>query len=366
MTDKIQEREEKVNLAIEIAIKVSLIAVVVVISFLIAKPFMAIVLWGAIIAVAISPLINNLEKRFGNRKKIIIAITIAVIAALVVPTYSLSGKTFETSQVVIEKMKEGHITVPPPTENVKEWPVIGEKAYAFWEDASKNLKTTLAPFADDIKKGITKLLSSLGGLIGTVLMFVISMIISAVFLIGSEGSVKFYKDISRRLMGDKGDEWAELSTATIRGVVNGVIGVALLQGILSLIFMAFMDVPLAIVWAVLIMFVAILQLPALIISGPVVAYVFSQGSGTAEVIFAILMIIVAAGDGAIKPFLMGRGVDAPMLVIMIGAIGGMMLMGMVGLFVGAVIFALAYKLFTFWMAEVKEESAAQETEVQEA
>ena len=111
-----------------------------------------------------------------------------------------------------------------------------------------------------------------------------------------------------------------------------------------------MDVPLAIVWAVFIMFVAILQLPALIISGPVIAYVFSQGSGTSEVIFAILMVIVAAGDGAIKPFLMGRGVDAPMLVIMIGAIGGM-----IGLFVGAVIFALAYKLFTFWMAEIREE-----------
>ncbi|RLA69962.1 MAG: AI-2E family transporter, partial [Epsilonproteobacteria bacterium] len=305
---KIEEREEKVNLAIEIAIKLSIIAIVVVVSFLIAKPFMAIVIWGAIIAVAISPLINNLEKRFGNRKKIIIGITVAVVAALLIPTYSLSGKTIETSQKVIHAMQEGDITVPPPTENVKEWPLIGEKAYTFWENASKNLKSTLAPFSDKIKAGATKLLSSLGGLIGTILMFVISMIIAAVFLIGSEGSVKFYKDISRRLMGDKGDEWAELSTATIRGVVNGVIGVALLQGILSLIFMVFMDVPLAMVWAILIMFVAILQLPALIISGPVIAYVFSQGSGTPEVIFAIFMVIVAAGDGAIKPILMGRGV----------------------------------------------------------
>jgi len=351
----INEREEKVSLAIEIAIKLSIIAIVVVVSFLIAKPFMAIVIWGAIIAVAISPLINALEKRFGNRKKIIIAITVAVIAALILPTYALSGKTIETSQNIIHAMQEGNITIPPPTDKVKEWPVIGNKAYIFWDNASHNLKKTLTPFSEQIKAGATKLLSSIGGLIGTVLMFVISMIIAAVFLIGSEGSVQFYKDISRRLMGDKGDAWAELSTATIRGVVNGVIGVALLQGFLSFIFMAFMDVPLAIVWAVLIMFVAILQLPALIISGPVIAYVFSQGSGTPEVIFAILMVIVSAGDGAIKPFLMGRGVDAPMLVIMIGAIGGMMLMGMVGLFVGAVIFALAYKLFTFWMAEIKEE-----------
>jgi len=360
MTDRIKEREEKVNLAIEIAIKLSIIAIVVVISFLIAKPFMAIVIWGIIIAVAISPLVNMLEKRFGNRKKIIIGITIAVVAALLIPTYSLSGKTIETSQKIVHAMQEGNITVPPPTEAVKEWPLIGEKSYAFWDSASKNLKETLAPFSDKIKKSASSLLSSLGGLIGTVFLFVGSMIIAAVFLIGSEGSVKFYKDLSRRLMGDKGDEWAELSTATVRGVVNGVIGVALLQSVLSLIFMLLMDVPLAIVWAILILFVAIIQLPALIISGPVIAYVFSQGSGTPEVIFAIFMVIVAAGDGAIKPILMGRGVDAPMLVIMIGAIGGMMLMGMIGLFVGAVIFALAYKLFTFWIAEVEEESETKE------
>ena len=360
MTEKIQEREEKVNLAIEIAIKVALIALVIYLSFSIAKPFIAIVVWGVIIAIAISPLVNNLANRFGHRTKIIIAITVAVIAALLVPTYSLSGKTIETSQKVIQAMQEGNVTIPPPTENVKEWPIIGEKAYAFWESASKNLKTTLAPFSEKIKKGVTSFFSSMAGLIGTIFMFVGSMIIAAVFLISAEGSVKFYRNISRRLMGDKGDEWAELSTATVRGVVNGVIGVALLQSVLSLIFMVVMDVPLAIVWAILILFVAIIQLPALIISGPVIAYVFSQGSGTPEVIFAILMVIVAAGDGAIKPILMSKGVDAPMLVIMIGAIGGMMFMGMIGLFVGAVIFALAYKLFGFWIAEVEEETEAEE------
>ncbi|SFZ98237.1 Hipothetical membrane protein [hydrothermal vent metagenome] len=355
MSNNVQEREEKVNLAIEIAIKLSLIAIVVVISFLIAKPFMAIVIWGAIIAVAISPLINSLEKRFGNRKKIIIAVTVAVIATLILPTYALSGKTIETSQNIVHKMQEGSITIPPPTQAVKEWPVIGEKTYVFWNNASQNLQKTLTPFSDEIKAGISKLFSSIGSLIGTVLMFVVSMIISAVFLIGRDGSVQFYKDLSRRLMGDKGEEWTELSTATIRGVVNGVIGVALLQGILSLVAMGLMDVPLAMIWAFLIMFLGILQLPALIVSAPIIAYVFSQGSGVAEIIFAIVMVIISAGDGAIKPILMGRGVDAPMLVIMIGAIGGMMLMGMIGLFIGAVIFALAYKLFTFWMAELEEE-----------
>lgn len=322
---------------------------------------MAIVVWGVIIAVAISPLINSLEKRFGHRKKIIIGIVVAVIAALLIPTYSLSGKMIDSSQTIMQAMKEGTITVPPPTEKVKEWPVIGKKAYTFWESASHNLRKTLEPFKENIKEMAGSILSALGSGLGTIFMFVGSLIIAAVFLIGSEGAVEFYKNISRRFLGAKGDEWATLSTLTVRSVVNGVLGVAVIQSILALIGMGLMGVPLAVVWAVGIMFLTIIQIPALLIIGPVIAYVFSQGSGTAEIVFAIYMIIVGASDGVLKPMLMGRGVDVPMLVILIGAIGGMMLMGMIGLFVGAVIFALAYTLFGFWMNEVEEE-----TEVEEA
>jgi predicted PurR-regulated permease PerM len=317
---------------------------------------MAIIVWGAIIAVAISPLVNYLEKRFGNRKKIIIGITIAVIIALILPTYSLSGKTITSSQNIIHSMQDGNITIPPPTEKVKEWPLIGNKAYTFWNNASHNLKKTLKPFSSNIKSAVSSILSSLGGFIGTIFMFIGSLIIAAIFLIGSEKSIQFYKDVSRRLMGDKGDEWVNLSTLTVRSVVNGVLGVAVIQAIFALIGMALMGVPLAIVWAVAIMFLTIIQLPALIIIAPIIAYVFSQGSGTAEVIFAIYMILVGASDGILKPMLMGRGVNVPMLVILIGAIGGMMLMGMIGLFVGAVIFALAYTLFGFWMKDIEKEN----------
>ena len=305
-------------------------------------------------------MIDNLEKRFGHRKKIIIAITVAAVAALVIPTYSLSEKMIESSQTIVHVMQDGNITVPPPTEKVKEWPLIGKKAYAFWDSASKNMRATLEPFKDKIKEAAGSIFSALGSGLGTILMFVGSMIIAAVFLIGSEGAVKFYKDISRRLMGEKGEEWANLSALTVRSVVNGVLGVAIIQATLALIGMGLMGVPFAMVWAVGIMFLTIIQIPALLIIGPVIAYVFSQGSGTAEIVFAIYMLIVGASDGVLKPILMGRGVDVPMLVILIGAIGGMMLMGMIGLFVGAVIFALAYTLFGFWMNEVEEEAEVEE------
>jgi predicted PurR-regulated permease PerM len=354
--NKISSRNEKVSLAIEIAIRISLIALVIYMSYLIAKPFMAIIVWGAIIAVGISPLVDYLEKRFGNRKKIIVALTTTVIIALILPTYSLSGKTIASSQNIMHSIKAGNITIPPPTQKVKEWPLIGDKAYTFWNSASNNLRETLKPFSSNIKSATTSILSSLGGFIGTIFMFIGSLIIAAIFLINSKESVQFYKDVSKRLMGNKGEEWVNLSALTVRSVVNGVLGVAAIQAIFALIGMGLMGVPLAIVWAIAIMFLTIIQLPALIIIAPIIAYVFSQGSGTSEVIFAIYMVIVGASDGVLKPMLMGRGVNVPMLVILIGAIGGMMLMGMIGLFVGAVIFALAYTLFGFWMKETDMEN----------
>ena len=357
--DKITQREEKVQIAIEIAIKLGLLAIVLYISYLIAKPFIGIVVWGIIIAVAISPVINSLEKRFGNRKRVIIGFTVAIIAALLIPTYMLSDTVIQESHTVAKVLKEGNVTVPPPTENVKEWPLIGEKVYDFWDSASHNLKETLEPFSDDIKKMAGSIFSALGSGLGTVFMFIGSFIIAAAFLIGRDSAVEFYQNLLRRVVGDRGKEWAELTTLTVRSVVTGVIGVAVIQAVLALIGLVLMGIPFAVVLALGIMFLTIIQVPALLIIGPVIAYVFSQGSGTAEIVFTIYMLIVGASDGVLKPMLMGRGVDIPMLVILIGAIGGMILMGMIGLFIGAVIFALAYKLFGLWMAEVEEDKEEQ-------
>lgn len=347
------QREEKVQLAIEIAIKVGLLTLILYISYLIAKPFIGIVVWGIILAVALSPLISFIDKYIGNRKKVIIGFTIAVIVILLVPTYMLSGTMVESSTKLLHAIEEGNITIPPPNEKVKEWPLIGENAYGFWDEASHNLRQTLIPFKEEIKKLGGNIFSALGSGLSTIFMFIGSFIIAAAFLLGSDASVKLYRNILRRIVGDKGEEWAELSTLTVRSVMMGVIGVAVIQAVFALIGLGLMGVPLSALWALIIMFLTIIQVPALIVIGPIIAYVFSQGSGTTEIVFTVYMLIVGASDGILKPILMGRGVDIPMLVILIGAIGGMILMGMIGLFLGAVIFALTYKLFGAWMSEVE-------------
>jgi predicted PurR-regulated permease PerM len=351
------KRKEQIQLAVDIATKLGLLAIILYVSYLIVKPFLPIILWGIILAVALAPLIDMLARRFGSRKKIIIAVAAAFILALVVPTWQLSGSLIGATQSLVSAVEKKEITIPAPSEKVKEWPIIGEESYAFMQKAHDDLPKALKPFHKQIKGAILWVAGLLKGALTTVLLTVASIIVAAFFLLGQEGAIAFYQRIMRRLVGERGDEWAKLSALTVRSVATGVVGVAVIQSTLALLGMIPMGVPLAPVWAVLIMFLTIIQMPALIIIGPMIAYEYSVASGTSATIFAIYMLIVGASDGVLKPMLMGRGVDIPMLVILIGAIGGMMLMGMIGLFLGAVILALAYKLFEVWISEAETREA---------
>jgi predicted PurR-regulated permease PerM len=153
-----------------------------------------------------------------------------------------------------------------------------------------------------------------------------------------------------RLAGDEqGKKAVDLSEATVRSVALGILGVALIQTILAGMGFLVVDVPGAGFWALLVLILAIIQLPTILILGPIILYVFSTSSTGTAIVFAIWSLAVGMSDAFLKPLLMGRGVDVPMLVIFIGAIGGFVLSGIIGLFVGAIVFALGYKLFMDWL-----------------
>ncbi|WP_201352608.1 AI-2E family transporter [Hydrogenimonas urashimensis] len=348
-----KSEEKKVKIAIEIAIKLGFLFLVLYISYLIVKPFLALILWGIILAVAFEPLVMRLQKRFGERKKVVIAMTAVMILALVIPAWSLSDNLVASTSKLLAAVNGKEQIIPPPTEQVKSWPLVGDQVYNLWNHAHNDWREALAPFKEQIKVFILKLISMLKSAAMTLLLTVVSLIVAAIFLIGKEANTVFYHRIMRRILGERGDEWADISVLTIRSVATGVVGVAIIQSTLALVGMIVMGVPMAPLWALIIMFLTIIQLPALIVIGPIIAYVYSYVEGFPATVFALYMLIVGASDGVLKPLLMGRGVDLPMLVILIGAIGGMMLMGMIGLFLGAVILALTYKLFYLWLAETE-------------
>jgi len=347
-----EDRAKIVQLSVDITTKLALLAIILYISYLIVKPFLAMILWGIILAVAFSPVIDKLADRFGHRKKIIIATGSTLILALVASTWLFSDTIIDSSQALITSANSKEITIPAPTEKVKSWPLIGEKSFAIWQNAHDNLPQTLKAFSGQIKEGVLWLVGLLKGALTTILLTIASIVIASIFLISKDSSSALYERIMIRLVGAKrAKEWVKLSASTVRSVATGVVGVAIIQSFLALIGMIPMGIPLAPLWALSIMFLTIIQLPAFIVIAPMIAYAYSISSGAPATIFAIYMLLVGASDGVLKPMLMGRGVDIPMIVILIGAIGGMMLMGMIGLFLGSIILALSYKLFEIWLKQ---------------
>jgi predicted PurR-regulated permease PerM len=338
--------------AVEAAIKIGILGTMVYATFEIIRPFIMPVLWGIIIAVAVEPMVGMLARRMGGRRKTAaILFSLTVIAALVVPSVLLVTSSVDSVQSLAASLQSDSLKVPPPPEKIRDWPVIGTSTFQFWNQASADLQGILRKFAPQLKTAGISLLSKLGGGVKDVFMFIISVAIAGALLATAEKGTGAMRKIMTRFAGERGEDIVILATATIRGVMQGVIGVAVIQATLAVIGMLMVGVPAAGLWAGMVMILAIIQLPPILVLGPIAAWVFTFADTTPAVLFLIWAVLVSGCDSFLKPILMGRGVDAPMLVILIGALGGMMMSGIIGLFVGAVVVAIMYTLFMGWVDE---------------
>ena len=346
-----QEQKIFTNRVIEVAIRLALVFLLVALCFEIIKPFMIIVVWGIIIAVAIYPLYNKLSLALGGRYKLAATLyTLFALSLLIGPSIMIASSLVDTSAHLAKGFSEGTLKIPPPTPNVSEWPLIGDKVYAFWSQASNNFEATLRQNTAQVKKLGEAFISAIAGVSGSIFQFIFSIIISGVFLANTKSAYDVTIKIASRLTDkEQGLQFTNLTTATIRSVAQGVLGVAVIQATLGGMGMYFMDVPGWGLWTVLILVLAVAQLPPLLVLLPVIVYVFSVADTTPAVIFTIWSLIVSMSDSLLKPLLLGRGMDTPTLVILLGAIGGMMWFGILGLFVGAITLALGYELFMKWL-----------------
>jgi len=349
--NKLLEEKILTNRVIEIAIRLTLIFLIVTLCFQIIKPFIIPVVWGIIIAVAIFPLHNKLATSLGGRDKLAaILYTVFALTLLMAPSVMISDSLIKTSSHLAEGFKQGKLIVPEPNQSVNEWPLVGEKIYAAWSQASTNLEATLTQYIPELKQAGESILSAIASVGGSVFQFIFSIIISGIFLANTQSAYNVTVKIASRLTsGEQGLQFTNLITATIRSVAQGVLGVAFIQATLGGAGMYFMDVPGWGLWTIIILVLAVAQLPPLLILLPVIFYVFSVATTTPAVIFTIWSILVSMSDGLLKPLLLGRGMETPTLVILLGAIGGMMLFGILGLFIGAIILALGYEVFIAWL-----------------
>jgi predicted PurR-regulated permease PerM len=348
---------------VDVAVRLTLIAIILIACFRIFSPFLTAVVWGIVIAIALFPVFNAVKAKFGGRNRLTGTLFIVLaLAILLVPTFILTESAIDEAIALKDGLENGTLEVPPPPAKVQEWPLIGKGLHRLWHNASVDLDATMGKLAPQLKELAAKLASAVAGVGAAIVQSIFAIIIAGLLMMTSTGGSRAAHDIGRRLAGQDGVEIVDISVDTIRSVVRGVLLVAIIQGLLAAIGLYVASVPAVGLWTLLVMIVAVMQLPPILILGPIAAWVFSANdSTTISVGFLIWSLIVSGSDGFLKPIFLGRGVKVPMLVILIGAIGGMLRSGVIGLFIGPVILAIGYQLFVAWMAEVRSSSSAPTT-----
>ncbi len=345
MKNSSSQLDEQAHSVIAIALRLSFIAFLFIISFKILAPFVLPIVWGIIISIAVYPLFVRLSKILGGKDKWASAIIVAIgIAVFVVPFAVVIMSTVHGIEVFLAKLNAGTFVLPPPPEELNQWRVFGGRLYDFWLASSNNLMLLIEKLKPYLTEYLPTLFSSAAGVVGTIFQFIFSVIIAGLFLVNADGGKKAASGLFQTIIGKEGDSFVTLSKGTIKGVVQGVLGTAIIQTIFIGIGMFVIGVPGAGIWTVLVLIVAIIQLPPSLVVLPVIIYVFSVESTLVAVVFAVWSFVWSASDNIIKPMLMGRGVEVPMLVILLGSIGGMIAFGIIGLFIGSVTLAITYKI----------------------
>ena len=330
---------------LETTIRLGLILLLLLWCFQIVGPFVTPILWGLIIAIALAPAYARLTAMLGGRRKLTAAIFVLLgLALFITPAVKLSGTMIVGAQEVAARFSNGELTIPPPPERIAHLPLVGERLFAFWSLAASNLEAAVVPLAPQIKAVGGWLLTAVTNTGLGLLQFIFSMIIAGVILANGDQSQAGFERLMRRLAGANGQRYVELSESTIRSVATGIVGVALIQSTLAGLGLAVVGIPGAGLWALLALFLCIIQLGPALVLLPAVIYVFSSAETLTAWLFLIWCVVVSLLDNVLKPLLLGRGVDVPILVIFMGAIGGFLSMGIIGLFVGSVVLVLAYTL----------------------
>lgn len=345
-----QTLEARFGITLHILIRIAALVLLLGWCVAIVQPFLTPILWGVIIAISTHSGFVSLRAAVGGRTAVAaILYAVAGLLILVVPAILLADTLFSSLKLLAQNLADGTFRVPPPPEVVRTWILVGDPLHRFWTLASTNLDQALGTVTPELTKAGRWLLSMVGDMLLGFAQFVIAIVIAAVLLMNAASGQRIAGDVASRLAGAEGQHHATLAVHTIRSVTKGIIGVALVQAILAGLAFLVAGIPAAGLLALLCLIVCVMQLPLVVVLLPVVVYAFTILSPAAAAVFAAWCLGITLLDNVLKPLFLGRGVDVPMLVIFIGAIGGVLSSGMLGLFVGPVVLALGYTLVVAWL-----------------
>jgi len=339
----------------DVLIRIVLIGALAILCYQIFSPFLTLTCWSVILAVTLYPFHQWLARKLG--KKQWLASTLLIIVGLlliIIPVALLLNSFADSTRHFIGAVQQNTLQIPPPREGIANWPLVGKKIYGGWSKAHTDLPgfvKSMQPKIGDLAQKALVMVASIGkGL----LLFLASFIVAGILMAYGEPAANASRGIFVRVAGaEKGEAFVKLTTSTIRAVASGVIGVAFIQAILVGLALALAGVPAPGVLALIVLVLAIAQLPAALVSIPAIIYIWSSGqySTGAAITHTIILLVVGLADNVLKPLMLGRGVDVPMPVMLLGALGGMASGGILGMFVGATLFALGHQIFMSWVAD---------------
>ena len=340
------------NDVIQIAIRLGLLAFLIYWSFVLLRPFIPILAWAVVLGVALNPVFDWLSAHLGHRPNAAAFITtIVVLVVFLGPATWLGIGLVEGLRTISDQLTTGDIEIPSPPDSIREWPLIGAPLHDFWQKASENLAAAFRELAPHLKPLAGPILA-IAGSIGTgTLKFVASVVIAGFLLPSGPRMVASVRTMLTRIVPQRSADFLALAGATIRTVAQGVIGVAVLQSLLAGIGLKIAGVPHAGVLAFAVLVLGIVQIGSAPILLPVVIWVWTAKDVGSAVLITIYLVLVGLSDNALKPLLMGRGLSTPVLVIFMGVLGGTLAHGIVGLFVGPIILAVAWELLMAWSGD---------------
>lgn len=335
----------------DIALRLGLLALFLYVSLRLIEPFALILLWSAILTVALSPVHGWLTGRLGLGARMAAAlITLCGLVVVIGPVGALGLSLAETAGALFAALESGQISLPPAPEALKGLPLVGDRAFALWSAATSDLEAFATAHSDKILSAGGAILGKLAGVGVGVLVFAASIIVTGFLLGPADRLADIARDLGRRVSSERGVVFVEQAGATVRNVSRGVIGVALLQAILIGVGLMLAGVPAAGLLTFLILILCIIQIGPMLIVVPVLIWAWNGLEIAPALLLTVYLVGASLLDNVLKPILMARGLTTPMIVILLGVIGGSLTFGLIGLFVGPVVLGVFYDIVRSWLA----------------
>ena len=335
---------------VQLVIRLGLLGLLIFWTFIVIRPFVPILSWSAVLAVAFHPVFAWLAQRLGGRPRTASAIlTLITLGIVIGPAAWLGLSAVEGIRDLAGQNGSGDLALQGAPEQIRSWPLIGPQLYAVWNEAYSNIRAALREVAPYLKPLAGMMLSFAGDTGIGMLQFLLSVLVAGFLLPHGAQLVAALRGFLLRVVPGQSEHFLELAGATIRAVSQGVIGVAILQALLAGVGFKLAEIPSAGLLAVVVLLLSIVQIGAAIVLLPVLVWIWMDKDVTVAILLTVYLVVVGLLDNVLKPLLMGRGLATPTLVILIGVIGGTLAHGIIGLFIGPIVLSVAWQLATAWM-----------------